>query len=427
MKTLLIFAAILAVAFGRQGFGSTDQEWGFVDVREDAHIFYWLYYTTALVANVTEKPLVIWLQGGPGASGTGYGNFAELGPLDVDLNPRNHTWIRNYNVLFVDNPVGTGFSYVENNAYATTNRQIATDFLAFLKGFYAQNPIFLESDLFIFCESYGGKMTAEIALVLDQAIKAGELDISFKGVGLGDSWISPIDSVLTWAPYLLNLGFIDQNGYNEIEKVANATREALNAGKYQEATNLWGETESAVMDAAYEVDFYNVLKKIERGTGRKLHELFKPTSQLRDEDDEKIDVIMNGAVREALNISRPWGTQSGKVFSYLAGDFMKPVTHVVERLLNETSLIVAVYNGQLDLIVDTPGQVKWVDELRWEGSEIWKVAGRQPIVVDGMIEGFVKGVQTLTFYWINRAGHMVPADNPPAMNYILKHVTQHRC
>lgn len=57
-------------------------------------------------------------------------------------------------------------------------------------------------------------------------------------------------------------------------------------------------------------------------------ELFKPTSQLRDEDDEKIDVIMNGAVREALNISRPWGTQSGKVFSYLAGDFMKPVTHV---------------------------------------------------------------------------------------------------
>lgn len=35
------------------------------------------------------------------------------------------------------------------------------------------------------------------------------------------------------------------------------------------------------------------------------------------------------------------------------------------------------------------------------------MAGRQPIVVDGMIEGFVKGVQTLTFYWINRAGHMV--------------------
>ena len=60
-------------------------------------MFWWLYYTTdENVKSFTEKPLIIWLQGGPGSSSTGYGNFEELGPYDMDLNPRNHTWVINY-------------------------------------------------------------------------------------------------------------------------------------------------------------------------------------------------------------------------------------------------------------------------------------------------------------------------------------------
>ena len=37
-----------------------------------------------------------------------------------------------------------------------------------------------------------------------QAQKNGTIKGNLKGVALGDAWISPIDSVLTWAPYLLN-------------------------------------------------------------------------------------------------------------------------------------------------------------------------------------------------------------------------------
>lgn len=57
-------------------------------------MFWWLYYTTSDVEKPESKPLIIWLQGGPGGSSTGYGNFEELGPLDSNLNPRNHTWVR---------------------------------------------------------------------------------------------------------------------------------------------------------------------------------------------------------------------------------------------------------------------------------------------------------------------------------------------
>ena len=33
------------------------------------------------------------VQGGPGGSSCGFGNFEEIGPLDVELNPRNTTWV----------------------------------------------------------------------------------------------------------------------------------------------------------------------------------------------------------------------------------------------------------------------------------------------------------------------------------------------
>ena len=56
-------------------------------------------------------PLVIWLQGGPGGSSL-FGLFAENGPFNVDKNMnlvyRNFSWTDSLNVLYFDNPVGTG-------------------------------------------------------------------------------------------------------------------------------------------------------------------------------------------------------------------------------------------------------------------------------------------------------------------------------
>uniref|UniRef100_A0A673VGI7 Serine carboxypeptidase 1 n=1 Tax=Suricata suricatta TaxID=37032 RepID=A0A673VGI7_SURSU len=54
--------------------------WDYVTVRKDAHMFWWLYYATNPCKNFSELPLVMWLQGGPGGSSTGFGNFEEIGP-----------------------------------------------------------------------------------------------------------------------------------------------------------------------------------------------------------------------------------------------------------------------------------------------------------------------------------------------------------
>ncbi|XP_056635825.1 retinoid-inducible serine carboxypeptidase-like [Diorhabda sublineata] len=416
MLRFLLLLCLIYESAGREGFGPTDQEWGYSTVRPDSYMFWWLHFTTADVSNPTERPLIIWLQGGPGSSSTGYGNFAELGPLDLELKPRNTTWVQWANVLFVDNPVGTGFGYIgENGSFALNNTQIAQDFLVFMKDFYQKLPQFENIPLYIFCESYGGKMTPEIALFIYKAQKNGEIPSNLKGVGLGDGWVSPIDSVLTWAPYLLNLGLVDQDGYESIMKQAYKARDAIDREDYEQAFNLWGLIEEVVEKQTYNIDFYNVL--------------LKPTAPIkkiglyRSYLGDALSDIMNDLVAPALGLTHKWDDVDGGVFNALGPDFMRPVIHLVDELLDTTDLTVAVYNGQLDLIVDTPGTVNWIKEMKFKDKKLWEHAERLPFHINGFMEGYVKKYDKFAFYWVNNAGHMVPADNPSGMEYILREVT----
>ncbi|XP_051168676.1 retinoid-inducible serine carboxypeptidase-like [Leptopilina boulardi] len=425
---LIVLLGILHVSYGKSGFGSGEQEWGYVNVRPDAEMFWWLYYTTANVSNYFEKPLVIWLQGGPGASSTGYGNFEEIGPLDLKLAYRNYTWVKDYNVLFIDNPVGTGFSYTTTKeALTRTNKQIAQDLLVCIKKFLQKCPHFANVSTYITAESYGGKMAAEFAYLWYQAQEKGEIDSNLKGVGLGDSWISPIDSVMTWAPFLLETGMVDTEGYQQIMKSANKTKIAVEKGQWKLATQLWGVTEQVILDMTNNIDFYNILyKSTSRGyiKSKILSNNVNDNYSFEDTfSDEALEKLMNSKVKRVLTLNSTWGKQGSAVFSALSGDFMKPAIDIVELLLNETDIKVFVYTGQLDLIVDTPGTLLWVEKLQWDNAHHWRKAPRKPVVVNNIIEGYVKAYGNLKMYWINRAGHMVPTDNPAGTASMLKDLT----
>ncbi|EDV96064.1 retinoid-inducible serine carboxypeptidase [Drosophila grimshawi] len=441
-RLLISFALLTFVAFcgfaavnARTGYGPGEQDWGFVDVRKGAHMFYWLYYTTANVSSYVDRPLAIWLQGGPGASSTGYGNFEELGPLTLEGKYREWTWVKDMNVIFIDNPVGSGFSYVDSSSeYTTTNKQIALDLVEFMKGFYANHPEFKTVPLHIFCESYGGKMAPEFALELYYAIERNEIKSNFASVGLGDPWTSPIDSVMAWAPYLLQLGIVDQSGHDKIEASALKTKKYVDQGKWTQATLQWSSTQSVVLRESKGVDFYNV-ETPTRGDQylRRLLQMSPEESMYRtlvqfdiDENrDKMLEELMRGPVTKALNITTgvKWGAQSSATFNKLMGDFMKPAVHIVEELLNKTTVEVGVFSGGLDLICATPGAVNWIADMQWVDKKSYLDTPRRGINVDGVLEGYQKTAGNFSMFWVNRAGHMVPADNPAAMSHILRQYT----
>ncbi|XP_044735685.1 retinoid-inducible serine carboxypeptidase-like isoform X1 [Chrysoperla carnea] len=418
---ILSLFIIISICWCKKGFGPGEQDWDYVEVRKGAHMFWWLYYTTSNAETPESKPLIIWLQGGPGASSTGIGNFEELGPLDTNLNPRNHTWVKDYNVVFIDNPVGTGFSYVESDSLLTTNNtQIANDLIECLRSIYKKLPKFEGTPLYIAGESYGGKMAIEFAQILDEEIKQGNIKSNLKGVTLIDSWISPIDSVLTWAPYLLQTGMIDIEGYNRIEKQARKCKDLLDAGLYSEASNQWELTEDEIDAVTNSIDFYNILIKME------VEEQERNKSKLLDTlESDKLNSLMNNDVKKALNLTSnvTWSEDSDAVFDALNEDFMKPVVQIVEEVLNTTSIRVQVVSGVLDLIVDTPGTYQWVKDMHFKDKEIFFNATRYPVTVNNYIEAYYMRYNTFSLYWVLRSGHMVPADNPNAMAKILENLT----
>ena len=96
----------------------------------DNHMFWWHFPAQNGDVNA---PLVIWLQGGPGGSSL-FGLFTEMGPLscaaDLSVHAKPFTWNAKYAMLFIDNPVGAGFSYTTTDeGYATNEddvRQLAS-------------------------------------------------------------------------------------------------------------------------------------------------------------------------------------------------------------------------------------------------------------------------------------------------------------
>lgn len=93
-------------------------------------------------------PTIIWLNGGPGSSSQ-LGNLMELGPFWVtrpttsnatyDIIRNNFTWVKDYNVLFVDQPVGTGLSYADptvSDPYVHNQDDVASDFYNALINLY---------------------------------------------------------------------------------------------------------------------------------------------------------------------------------------------------------------------------------------------------------------------------------------------------
>ncbi|KAF7131557.1 hypothetical protein RHSIM_Rhsim09G0071300 [Rhododendron simsii] len=99
---------------------SFQQYSGYVTVNEShgRALFYWFYEA---MENPETKPVLLWLNGGPGCSSIGYGALEELGPFlsqkgKPELMFNNHTWNKAANLLFLESPVGVGFSYTNTSS-----------------------------------------------------------------------------------------------------------------------------------------------------------------------------------------------------------------------------------------------------------------------------------------------------------------------
>jgi cathepsin A (carboxypeptidase C) len=109
---------------------------GYLDISETKHLFFWFFESRS---SPSEDPLVLWLNGGPGCSST-TGLLFELGPCQVakegkdakvNVTDNQYSWTNKANVIFLDQPVGVGYSYSDDEQ-VNNSPAAAEDVYAFL-------------------------------------------------------------------------------------------------------------------------------------------------------------------------------------------------------------------------------------------------------------------------------------------------------
>ena len=131
---------------------------GFLNITETKNLHYLLVESQN---NPKKDPLVLWLNGGPGCSSL-LGFMQEHGPCVIDDGetvPKNndYPWNMKANVLYLEAPAGVGFSYGATRDDERFNDMTTSeDNLKAMLMFFEKFPEFLNNDLFLSGESYGG-------------------------------------------------------------------------------------------------------------------------------------------------------------------------------------------------------------------------------------------------------------------------------
>lgn len=348
---------------------------------------------------------MLWFVGSSGSLGL----FFENGPYylneKLELEDRPQKWNLDYNVLYLDQPVGTGYSYVgKPEGYATTQDEVATDLYFFLQQFYHQYPHLSTAPLFITGESYGGHYIPAFAskiLTENEGIKAGiaskNIAVPLEGVAIGDGFTEPCVQITTKPSIAYHLGIIDSKTYLQANKVMNQAVDACNAGDYDAAHDYRSQMENIVLECG--INAYDVRS-------------FDSYSYM----DERMEKYLNEPqTQHMLHVGNAsWGTDAG-VSAALYNDVMRSQSDKFPQLLD--NIRVLLYQGQFDW-KDGPAQnEKWINHVDWDGKQgylsaprgTWLTPNSQDVMVPS---GWVQSYGTLTELVVNAAGHLAPMDQP---------------
>ncbi|XP_026487666.2 venom serine carboxypeptidase-like [Vanessa tameamea] len=369
---------------------------GYLTVNKEYNANLWFWYFPVADKSVEETPWIIWLQGGPGASSL-YGLFTEIGPFviteDNQIEEIKYSWGKNHSLLFIDNPVGTGFSFTDDDrGFATNQTTIGENLYIALQQFLTMFPELRKAPLTVAGESYAGKHIPSLGVQILWN-KDHDEPINLQGLAIGNGFIDPL-SLQRYSYFVREAGLVDDKVANFMNQLETAVVQFINSGE---------------MLKAYA--YYNYLLQLFLSES-KLNNLYNYLQDDISLDGSYLEYIQKDEVRRALHVGNTNFTSIGVVYRKLVPDFMASAKHWVEELLENYKVM--LYNGHLDIIVAYHPSVNTYDSLSFSGTTEFRIAKRRPWYHDGNLVGYFKNAGNLTEVMIRGAGHMVPADKPAA-------------
>jgi len=373
-------------------------EHGFIPVGTGGDdIFYWYFPAR----NSPEKaPLVLWLTGGPGCSSE-LAIFYENGPFKLDgtkviSNP--HSWNTNANLLYIDQPVGTGFSKAKAIWDLKTNETaIAKDMNETITKFVAKHPELAARPFYITGESYAGHYIPALGKYLDDhKTDAANKDLNFKGVAIGNGLVDPINQYDAYATFAYHNKLIGKAfetvllGYMQICKgITKLHIPFLDI----EACNL-GITSVLGLPVAPRFNTYDIRRKCD------VPPLCYDFSDL-DKLLKREDVITELGVA-----GRKWSQCNMEVHFGLLLDWSTNGSPAVAQMVNN-GYKVYIYSGDKDYICNWEGGKNWTSKMVWKHTAEFNAAKFEDCAY-----GSCQEFENFKFIKVADAGHMVPMDQP---------------
>nr|BAJ90865.1 predicted protein [Hordeum vulgare subsp. vulgare] len=201
-------------------------ETGYVEVDEDngTELF---YYFVESEAGTEDAPFLLWLTGGDHC--TVFSGLAfEIGPVKfvvepysgtiprLEINP--HSWTKVANILFVDTPVGAGFSFSRRpQGYHVGEVSTSLQLHEFLIKWIGDHPKFLSSPLYIGGDSYAGKIVPFIAQKISEGNEVGRRPLlNLKGYLVGNPATGERIDESSKVPFAHGFGIISDQLYETI-------------------------------------------------------------------------------------------------------------------------------------------------------------------------------------------------------------------
>ncbi|CAA3015408.1 serine carboxypeptidase-like 45 [Olea europaea subsp. europaea] len=386
-----------------------------IDEKQDRAFF---YYFVEADTKPASKPLVLWLNGGPGCSSVGVGAFCEHGPFKPSGNvllKNDYSWNKGANVLYLESPAGVGFSYSVNKSfYSIGDEMTAQDNLIFLEKWFDKFPEFKTRDFYITGESYGGHYVPQLANLIIQS----KAKFNLKGIAIGNPLLEFNTDFNSKSEFLWSHGLISDATYELFTKACNYSQIRR---QYQNG-NLTPVCSLVIHQVSGEigkfVDTYDVTLDVCLSTASMQSEVL---NKLKDKpkidvcvEDETIVYLNRKDVQKALH-SRLVGVKQWTVCSdvlhYEMQDLEVPTIGILGSLV-KSGIRVLVYSGDQDSVVPLTGTRTLVNGLAKElGLKTTVPYG--PWYEGRQVAGWTQAYgDFLSFATIRGASHEAPLSQP---------------
>jgi cathepsin A (carboxypeptidase C) len=340
------------------------------------------------------------------------------------LNPES--WTESFNVIYLDQPAGTGFSYVDDSenpeAYPERNENSALDFIVAVELFRLAFKDLENAPLYVAGESYAGQYVPIYgAAILDHNVRvSARYRIPLVSIIIGNGWVSPKEQF----PALYDISCSEFNAIPPILNKSECAKMAPIAARCEMLAEACATFPDDIICGAIGQYCEPALKAPVVASD---HSPWDRTLVCKGPRKDLCYLGLKAitdffAIPEILGILEVESQTQGKAIPFeivssiiekrysKTGDMAVSSVPALTRLIEDDNVHVLIYVGTNDWIVNPLGVRRYLDEMRFEKYLEFRAQSRQLLTwktKEGRSAGTVKRIDGLWHVELAGGGHMV--------------------